>query len=134
MEGFLSLKKLRCSHFLLLALLFKKVGFRKFGNKHKMGICGKSCLQCDPARVPPHAFDNDAAGMSLCGRLQAINGLHCNVGGGFKAESVIGTAQIIVYGFRNADNVHAEFAQRIRNAESVVPADGAQQLQILLSV
>ena len=40
------------------------------------------------------------------------------------AESVIGTAQIIVYGFRNADNVHAEFAQRIRNAESVVPADG----------
>jgi hypothetical protein len=25
MEGFLSLKKLRCSHFLLLALLFKKV-------------------------------------------------------------------------------------------------------------
>ena len=100
------------------------IGFREFGNKYKMGICGKSCLQCDPARVPPHAFDNDAAGMSLCGRLQAINGLHCNVGGGFKAESVIGTAQIIVYGFRNADNVHAEFAQRIRNAESVVPADG----------
>lgn len=86
-----------------------------------MGICGKSCLQCDPARVPTHAFDNDAAGMSLSGRLQAINGLHCNVGGGFKAESVIGTAQIIVYGFRNADNVNAEFAQRIRNAESVVP-------------
>ena len=51
------------------------------------------------------------------------------VGGGVKAQTVVGAADVIVDGGRDADNIDAIFAQRLGTPEGAVAADGDDAVQ-----
>ena len=62
--------------------------------------------------------------MGLHGVTQLIDAFDGSIGSGVKTDTVIGAADVVVDGSRNADDIDAIFAQRQSATESAVTADG----------
>ena len=67
--------------------------------------------------------------MGLHGITELIDAVDRGIGGGIEADAVVGTADIIINGGRNADHIDAVFGKRPSTAESTVAADGDDAVQ-----
>ena len=67
--------------------------------------------------------------MGLHGIPQLIDALNCGVGGRIKADTVVGAADIIVDGSRDANNIDPVFTQSQSSPERSVSADGDNAVQ-----
>ena len=67
--------------------------------------------------------------MGLHGVAQTVDALHRRVGGGVKADGVIGAVDVVVDGAGDAHHGDAELGQILRAAERTVAADGHQTVQ-----
>ena len=67
--------------------------------------------------------------MGLHGVAQTVDALHRRVGGGIKADGVIGAVDVVVDGTGDAHHGDTELGQILRAAERTVAADGHQTVQ-----
>ena len=67
--------------------------------------------------------------MGLHGISQLIDAFNGSIGSAVKADAVIGAADVVVNGGRNADDVDAKLAQGLCATEGAVAADGNDAVQ-----
>src|SRR5215469_18404575 len=60
---------------------------RDFGNQNDIGATGDAALQCNPARVASHYFDDDDTPMAGRRSVQPIQCVHYYVNGRIETES-----------------------------------------------
>ena len=67
--------------------------------------------------------------MGLHGVTQLVDALHGGVGGGVKADGIVGADDIVVDGAGDAHHGDAPLAEILRAPEGAVPADGHDAVQ-----
>ena len=81
------------------------------------------------AGVAAHDLHHGAALVRLHGVPQAVNGVHGGVGGGIKADGVVGADDVVVDGGGDAHHRHAGLGQGLCAPEGAVAADGHDAVQ-----
>ncbi len=66
-------------------------------------------LERDPAGMPAHAFDDEAARVGRRGGADAVYAFHGDVRRGVEPEGKVCAGKIVVDGLGNADDVYAVF-------------------------
>ena len=74
-----------------------------------MGATGHSRMQCDPPDVAAHDLDDHAPVVGLRRCAEPVDGLGRDGMGRVEAEGVVGAAEIVVDGLRDADDVQTLF-------------------------
>ncbi len=91
----------------------------------KYCVCapGDAGVPCDPTRVSSHDFDYEYTMVTLCRRVQPIDGFSRNGHRRVKAEGVVGGSQVVVDGLRYANDRKADHGELGRHAQCVLTPD-----------
>src|SRR5208282_3430623 len=96
---------------------------RFFGYENEVCSAGQSSVRRDPSCMTPHNFYyHDSIMRFACG-LNSVYRVDGHVDGGIKTEREIGTVNIIVDGFWDADTFESHLREFCANAEGVLSAD-----------
>src|SRR3989338_5564897 len=82
--------------------------------------------------MPSHDFNHDHAVVGFGRGVQTVNAFRSDIERGIVAESVIGRIEVIVDGFRNADDFEALVEKLGSRAERIFAADRDQSAQPVL--
>ena len=106
------------------------------GDQHGGGTHGDAHIQRQMAGVAAHDLHHGAAFMGLHGVPQLVDALHGRVAGSVKANGVVGAADVVVDGGRDAHDLKASVpagsglpAQCQSAPEGTVAADGHNSIQ-----
>jgi hypothetical protein len=90
-----------------------------------------TCVHGKPARISPHYLDYQHSVVGFCGSMQPVNSFGCDVDGSIKAERIIGSAKVIIYGLGDSDHLDAIVMQFLRHSQGVVTADYDQSIDMM---
>ena len=98
-------------------------------HQHRRGAHGKTHIQRQISGMAAHDLHHGAALVGLHGVPQLVDALHRRIGGGIKADGIVGTDDIVVDGAGDAYHGDAPLAQILRAPEGAVAADGHDAVQ-----
>ena len=98
-------------------------------HQHRRSAHGHAHIQRQIPGPVAHDLHHGAALVGLHGVPQPVDAFHRRVGGGIKADGVIGADDVVVDGAGDANHRDAELGQILRAPERTVAADGHQTVQ-----
>ena len=102
------------------------------GNQNHIGAAGNAAVERDPASIASHDLDDNDAVVRFGGGVDAVNGFAYDVAGSIESESVVGSAQVVVDGFRHAHDFDSSFVELLRDRQGVVAADRDERIKFVL--
>ena len=101
------------------------------GDENGVGASGDAAVERDPSSVPAHDFHDHHAVVSFGGGVHAVDGFADDVARGIEAEGIVGSAEVVVDGFRHSHNVYALLVQFLRDGKCIVAADRNQGIDFV---
>ena len=90
-------------------------------------------MQCDPADVTAHHFDDHATTVRFSGGAQAVDRLGRDFYSGVETERVVGGGQVVVDGLRHANDLEAGLRETVCSGEGAFATncdDGVDAMRV----
>ena len=102
---------------------------RNLRNQDHVRAAGDARVQRNPAGIPPHHLDHHDAVVRLGRGVQPIDGVGCEVHRGVEPEAADSADDVVVDGFRHADDRNALLRQLVRDGQRAVAADDDERVE-----
>ena len=99
-----------------------------FGNQDNIGAPGDAAMQCYPAGVTSHYFDNHNAPVTDRRGVQSIERVHHHVDRGIESKRRRCRFEVVIDGLRDSDAIDTGFLQLLCRDQRPVAADNDQCL------
>ena len=99
-------------------------GELNFGDEDDVGAAGNAGFEGDPTGVAAHDLDDHDAVMGFGSGVNFVDRVGGGVERGVKSEGDLGGGEIVVDGFRNADDLHAFEEEFVGDFHGAIATDG----------
>lgn len=109
-----------------------EVGFG-FGNQNLFASCGNAPVKGNVAGIPAHDLNKEEPVVGIRGIPDFVDAFHHRVGGGIKADGIIGAVEVVIDGSRQAYHGYGVFLRKdVGTPEAPITAHDDQGLDIAL--
>ena len=96
----------------VLSALFQRISYLvdiigQFRQKNDIGSSGNSGMKGKPSGFMSHHFHNKDPAVGSCRRMDAVNGMCCDIQGTVKTKRHVSSPNIIIDGFGKGNHVEA---------------------------